>query len=103
MKKQIKYLILLLVFIIVSLISYFYYTFFLNTYAIKCTKNIENSKKIKFGMTDLDVIEIMGRPDTIINDGLIFYCYNLNDDSFGTGQIHFDSTMKVDKLYFPKD
>ena len=45
----------------------------------------------------------MGRPDTIIKDNYPIYCYSVNDESYGYGQILFDSTMRVKDIYFPKE
>jgi hypothetical protein len=62
---------------------------------------IEKSKEIKTGMTIDEVVYIMGQPDTIIQNRNIIYCYDISDDSFGNGQIIFDSTYKVQDSYFP--
>jgi len=61
----------------------------------------ENSKKIQIGMLEKDVLTIMGKPDIIINETNVIYCYEINNDSFGNGQIVFDSTMMVKEIYFP--
>ena len=68
----------------------------------KRTYKLTHSKDIEVGMSENDVLRIMGKPDTIIKyPHHFYYSYNLNNDSYGDGQIFFDSTLRVNKIFFP--
>jgi hypothetical protein len=101
MKKIVK--IILLIFTIILIIAIFYvnYDAHFSKRAIKGKKVIENSKKIVIGMTEKELLNIMGQPDTIIKDTISIYYYDLNDDSYGSGTVYIDSTMRVKNKFFP--
>lgn len=102
MKKTIKYFLVAFVILLITIVLYLNYNSNYSNQAIKGEYNITHSKAIIIGMTEGEVLNIMGKPDTIVNDKLTIYCYGINDESYGYGQILFDSTMKVKDKYFPK-
>ena len=71
-------------------------------------QHLKNGKKIKIDMSLDSVCLIMGAPDTLFLPGKndiekrTVLCYDINDLSYGPGQVYFDSTMKVKDIYFPK-
>jgi hypothetical protein len=78
-----------------------------NQYSKKVNRgkdNLTHSKGLKIGMSEPEVLKIMGKPDTIIKDSVYYYYnYILNDDSYSNGQISFDSTKRVNEIFFPKN
>ena len=102
MKKTTKYVLLIIGIIIVAIILMLNYHSHFSKEAIKGKENIAFSKNVRVGMTEDEVLSIMGKPDTTIKDDTPIYCYGVNDESYGYGQILFDSTMRVEKIYFPK-
>jgi hypothetical protein len=77
-----------------------------NQYSKKVTRgkdNLTHSKGLKIGMSEPEVLKIMGKPDTIIRDPDKYFCYYINNDSYSYGQVLFDSTLKVNKLFFPEN
>ena len=68
-------------------------------------RNMENSQKITIGMSENEVIAVMGKPDNIITEtksGEHHYTYSTNSDSFTHIQITFDSEIKkVEEIYIP--
>jgi len=73
----------------------------------KAKDRISKSQKIELGMSTQAVISIVGQPDTIIyfnNPNCCpAYLYEINDDSFGSGDIRFDSLSKVKSVRFPNN
>ena len=102
MRKAIKLTLLIIGIVVVTIIIALKYHSHYITAAIRGKENINSSKSIRIGMTKDDVLQIMGKPDTTIKDACPIFCYSVNDDSYGSGQILFDSTMKVRDIYFPK-
>lgn len=103
MKKSIKIIFLTLGFIIIVIIIYISYNNHFSQKAIKGKNNLAHSKNLVVGMTESELLYIMGRPDTIIREKYVIYCYDLNDDSYASGQVYFDSTMKIEEIYFPNN
>ncbi len=109
MKKIIIKVLLMLLLSITSILVFvsitFIYDVHFSDYGIKCKKNLYNSKMIKIGMTEYQVIKIMGKPDKsyINNDGQPCDCYDLNIDLFKDyGCIEYDSNKTVVKfIRFP--
>lgn len=102
MKKTIRLILIITgVVITVTILALNYQSHF-SKVAIKGKENLTLSKSLRVGMSDDEVLKIMGNPDTTIKNDNPIYCYVINDESFGYGQIMFDSTMKVIEIYFPK-
>jgi hypothetical protein len=73
-----------------------------STKAKKGKENLLNLKKIRQGMSENEVKQIMGFPDTIITrENYAIYCYDLYDESY-EGQILIDSLDKVIQIYSPE-
>jgi len=71
--------------------------------AKKGKENLLNLKKIMQGMSENEVKQIMGFPDTIITrEDYIIYCYDLHNESYGYGKILIDSLDKVIQIYSPE-
>jgi hypothetical protein len=102
MRKSIKLTLLIIGIVVVAIIIALKYHSHYSKAAIRGKENINSSKSIRIGMAKDDVLQIMGKPDTTIKDEYPIFCYSVNDDSYGYGQILFDSTMKVREIYFPK-
>lgn len=100
MKKS-KYIMFVILSSILLLFFLLNYDLWFSERAIKGRNNVTNSKNICTGMHVDSVILIMGKPDTIIHDGNLIYSYITNDDSYLYGQIHFDTNLKVEAVYFP--
>ncbi len=69
-------------------------------------ERVLKSQKLQLGMTDNEVKEIIGQPDTIIFYDRVGCCpaylYDLNDDSYGAAVVRFDSLDRVESIRFPK-
>jgi hypothetical protein len=102
MRKAVKPILLIIGIVIVVLIVALNYHSYFSKAAIRGKENISFSKSVRIGMTKDEVLSIMRKPDTIIKGDYPIFCYDINDDSYGYGQILFDSTMRVREIYFPK-
>ncbi|MFZ4724720.1 MAG: hypothetical protein ACOYMD_04675 [Paludibacter sp.] len=102
MRKRVGMYIIISIFVVAQILTFFVYTNHICVKENKNTNNLIHSKKIKIGMLENEVINIMGKPDTIINENVIIFCYEIDKESYANGQIIFDSTMMVKEIYFPE-
>lgn len=102
MKKKTKIsLIIIGAIVIIIVISLNVNNHFSNR-AINGKENLANSKILRNGMSEDEIKKIMGEPDTVIKEACLIYCYDINDESFGYGQISLDSSKRVKQIYFPQ-
>lgn len=103
----------IIIFIFLSLLAAFVY-YILNVNVNSNLKsigkeNIENSLKVKIGMSESEVIQIMGEPELIlpidcpnnISHACLNYFYSTGNDSYPNGEFYIDSNKRVIKIYFP--
>lgn len=83
---------------ITFLIVYTIYSANWSQNARKGGTNISNSKKIEIGMDKIQVYNIMGEPDTMIDNRV---CYITNLDSYPYIEFSFNQEGKVLKIYSP--
>lgn len=102
MRKFTKTVLFTLGAVVVAIVLQLNYESHFSDKAIKGKENIRQSKYVKLGMSQKDMLKIMGQPDTIIRNEFTIFCYDLNDLSYGYGQIFLDSAMTVKEKYFPK-
>jgi outer membrane protein assembly factor BamE (lipoprotein component of BamABCDE complex) len=102
MKKYIKYSPLIIFGFLVLSYLIVLYNIHWSKHAMKKKQNLENAKKINIGMSNYEVLKIMGKPNFIANHkNYFYYSYELQDESSHGCQINFDSTSKVRAIYFP--
>ena len=103
MKKSVKICIIIFCVIFLVFVIFLNYNKNFSPKAIKAKENLEHSYHLIIGMTENEVVSIMGMPDLIapVQEDLIFH-YDLNDDSKGPVYIIFDSTKKVKDIHVPK-
>ncbi|MFY0626016.1 MAG: hypothetical protein JXR07_06970 [Reichenbachiella sp.] len=65
MKKATKFILTGFLFLVVGLVFIFMWVMHWSPTAKEAWRNVENSKKIEIGMQKNEVIEIMGRPNSI--------------------------------------
>ena len=107
MKKYVKIILWSIIGFITTFIFYLNYQTHFSEAARKGKSNVENIKAVKEGMSTDEVLLIMGKPDTIVfpnemHPKALYYDYFTNDESFANATVSFDSTMKVQKTYYPK-
>ena len=106
MSKTIKTMFKVIATLFIGVILYLNYQTHFSKAAREGKNNIENTKKVKKGMTANKVILILGKPDTILFPDNHFqftqYWYKTNDDSYSHVKVVLDSTMKVEETYYPR-
>lgn len=102
MKKFLKILLASFVILIVTMVIIVNYDAHFSNKAVKGENNLNNIRKVKIGMTENEMISIMGKPDTIFTVYSKIYCYDINNDSYVYGKIHIDSNLRVSDIFYPK-
>lgn len=85
-------------------VAAFYYMVLLSPMGRKTQRNAKNVEKVKEGMSVQQVLEIMGKPDTIFpsyyKDGNIIYQYEPPFASSEGIDIYIDSSKVVKRVVF---
>ena len=107
LKSVAKKILITIIALSVALVIYLNYQTHFSPEAKQGKINLENIRKVRKGMKEKKVIEIMGKPDEIdycdLDSLLKGYNYNTNDDSWVYVTACLDSTMTVQSVYHPKN
>jgi len=102
MKKKTKISLIIIGAIVITIVISLNVNNHFSNRAINGKENLANSKSLRNGMSEDEIKKIMGEPDTVIKEASLIYCYDINDESFGYGQIFLDSSKRVKQIYFPQ-
>lgn len=107
MKRTLKISLSFVIGFLLVIIIYLNYQSHFSEEAKNGKKNIVNAENIEIGMTEEQVISIMGKPDTIQAfevekiERNKYYYYSTNDESHPSIEITFDSAMRVKRVSSP--
>jgi len=96
--KHLKIITIISSFLATVILLYVLYDSYWSTNAIRGSLNIANSKKVQLGMNKIDVLSIMGVPDTVIDDRAL---YLTNNDSYPFVVFSFDMNDNVIEMHTP--
>ncbi len=104
--KKFKNILLISVVIIGVIIIYIVYDGHFSPSARIGKENMKKSEKLKIGMTENDLINIMGKTDATNQEGTTndkIYKYHSDNVDYLEIEVHVDSTGKIDKVFIPKE
>ncbi len=102
--KLFKKLLYLLGFIVLLLITYAIYDGHFSRRAKIGKRNEANAAKVKEGMNEKEIVDIMGKPDTVLSSGINkIYLYPSNNTDYLDIEIYADTIGVVIRKFVPSN
>lgn len=92
-------------FVMLAIIAYIIYDGHFSSVARIGKRNVANAKSLKVGMDENSVIEIMGKPNVIIqkDKATKLYEYTTNNVDYLDIEIYFDENGYVYRIFLPEN